>query len=153
MKGDIDYMGQRNTNCRVEDENGELQSANLVSVINIPDVLLLHPTERPITLVFGDDGGLENGIALRIKRGNNFTNLGNAKSNAELLTFGDIIPFQAFQSTQTEGFKFVLDYAGQENRGVAIRLAPDESIQILVQDDLSSLLQMRAVAIGHISRC
>ena len=48
------------------------------------------------------------------------------------------------------GFIARLTFAGQDKMGVAIRLAINEDMEIIVQDDLSSLLKLTVVAEGSI---
>jgi len=43
-------------------------------------------------------------------------------------------------------------FGGQENDGVVIRLyaETDDELQVIIQDNLTSLTDMHAVAIGHV---
>jgi len=100
---------------------------------------------------FGDiAGGLVNGIVLRKVDGST-RNIFNAKSNGEMagIMFNfDILSAQNVNQGQN-GFFGKLTFAGQNKIGVTIRLAPGEDLQLIVQDDLSSLDLFEITAEGH----
>jgi hypothetical protein len=97
---------------------------------------------------FGDLAALTNGIVLRL---NNtiITNLWNVKTNGEIA----LLCFDASASTRAPsgsyGFRFRNTYAGQNKHGVALRLAPTDTLEVLIQDDLSTLQEFDMMAQGH----
>jgi hypothetical protein len=99
---------------------------------------------------FGSLDRLIYGMVLRIKHLNGtYTNIWNVKSNGE-------IALLAFDATYTDkapagqnGFRLRNTYAGQAKHGVTLRLAPGETLELLVQDDLRELTDMGWMAQGH----
>lgn len=99
--------------------------------------------------LFGGIAALTNGVTLRRVDGE-IRNLVNFKSNGELanvsfdLTYADRAPAGAF------GLRARLTYAGQEKHGVAIRIGPDENLEIIINDNLTGLSSFTAIAEGHV---
>lgn len=98
---------------------------------------------------FGGIDALTRGIVLRRKDGT-YQNIFNVKTNGEIgelafdKTYDDKAPSGIY------GFSARLTFAGQSKMGVAIRLAPDEDLQLIIQDDLTSLSSFRIMVEGHI---
>lgn len=99
--------------------------------------------------LFGGISALTNGVTIRRVDGTT-RNLVNFKTNGELanisfdLTYADRAPAGSF------GLRSRLTYAGQEKHGVAIRIGPDENLEIIINDDLTDLVTFTAIAEGHI---
>ena len=114
---------------------------------------LLETATAPELSDFGDiAGGLAEGLVIRRVDGVT-ENIETIKNNGQfaIVAGGDLVPFDTggiFGGV--EGFTVRSTFSGQEKRGVAIRLNPGDELQILVQDDLSSLLQFQVVAQGHV---
>ena len=103
--------------------------------------------------MFGDiAGGLTNGIVLRKVDGKN-ENIFNAKTNGNLMNIMyDFDILSAVNPRQGQnGFKGRMTFAGQNKMGVAVKLAPGEDLELVVQDDLSSLDGFVIIAEGHLS--
>lgn len=101
---------------------------------------------------FGDIvGGITNGIVLR-KTDGTYINIFNFKNNAEIAAaMFDFTPYVASNPSQgLDGFTARLTFAGQGKLGVALRLATGEDLELIVQDDLSSLTSFIIVAEGHV---
>jgi hypothetical protein len=97
---------------------------------------------------FGDIvGGLTKGIAVRRVDGT-YKNVFNAKTNAGLKGLMYDFEIQAAQGAQQDGFTGRLTFAGQNKMGAVIRLAAQEDLQILIQDDLTDLQSFTMVAEG-----
>ena len=101
---------------------------------------------------FGDiESGLTNGLILRKVDGET-SNIFNVKTNGNFMNI--MYDFDILTATNPaqgqNGFKGRMTFAGQEKMGVAIRLAPGEDLQLIVQDDLSDLLGFIVLAEGHI---
>lgn len=99
---------------------------------------------------FGDiAGGLLRGVVLRRVDGT-YHNIFNVKNNGEIgelaydKSYDDRAPGGLF------GLSSRLTFAGQSKIGVAIRLAPDDDLQIIIQDNLTSLNSFRIMIEGHI---
>lgn len=100
---------------------------------------------------FGDIvGGLTRGIVIRSKDGI-FQNIFNAKTNGELANF--MFDFEVISATNPaqgqHGFFGRMTFAGQSRIGVTLRLEPGEDLQIIIQDDLTTLLDFKIIAEGH----
>jgi hypothetical protein len=99
---------------------------------------------------FGDiAGGLTFGIQIR-KRDGTFNNIFNAKTNGDLE--GIMFDFHIHEATNPiqgqDGFTGRLTFAGQNKMGVTVRVGPDEDIECIIQDDLSSLTNFQIIAEG-----
>lgn len=103
----------------------------------------------PILTDFGDiTGGLTNGIVLRRIDGA-YQNIFNCKDNGEIS--GITFDFQIFATNfGVDGFSSRLTFAGQSKMGATIRLGIDEDLQLIVQDNLSSLIGLEIAAEGSI---
>ena len=78
----------------------------------------------------------------------------------DITTNGKWIEY-AFDSSYTEkgkppddtyGFSSRLTWAGMDKHGVAIRIEPNESIQLIVQDDLTSISRASLMLEGHFTQ-
>jgi hypothetical protein len=100
---------------------------------------------------FGDiAGGLTNGIVFRKSNGTN-ENLWNAKTNGRLkLITGIDLDFTTRAPGGSEGMNFRATYGGQNKHGVVLRLEASETLEILVQDNLTTLQAFNMMAQGHI---
>ena len=99
---------------------------------------------------FGSIAKLLNGCVLRVKRAEGeYKNLINFKSNGDFIEEAVDPVFQGKTGGGGFGFTATLIFAGQQNRGVVIRLdgTLGEQIELIVQDNISTGLtkfQMRA---------
>ena len=99
---------------------------------------------------FGSIDKLTNGCVLRIKRAEGeYRNLINFKSNGDFIEEAVNPVFQDKTGGGGFGFTATLVFAGQQNRGVVIRLdgTLGEQLELIVQDNISTGLtkfQMRA---------
>ena len=95
-------------------------------------------------------GGLTNGVVLRL---NNtiIHNIWNIRTNGEigLLTFDAMYIDNAGGGT-SYGLNFRNTYAGPSRHGVVLRLGEGETLEILIQDNLSSLEIFKMMAQGHV---
>ena len=114
-------------------------------------ILLIETTDTPSLAEFGDLPALTNDIVLR--RVNHKTNnIFNLKTNGDISNV--CYDLNLFNTGGffggAEGFVARITFAGQAKHGVAIRLMPGDKLQMLVQDDLSSLVKFRIMAQGHV---
>lgn len=101
---------------------------------------------------FGDiAGGLTLGLVLR-KNNPEYENIFNVKNNGELANLAyDWTPYSSTNPQQgQDGFLWRYTFAGQDKHGVTIRLEAGESLELVVQDDLSSIDTLNCIAAGHI---
>ena len=99
---------------------------------------------------FGSIAKLTNGCVLRVKRADGeYRNLINFKSNGDFIEEASAPVFQNKAGGGGFGFAATLVFAGQQNRGVVIRLdgTLGEQLELIVQDNIATGLtkfQMRA---------
>lgn len=101
---------------------------------------------------FGDLTALTRGIVLRRNNGVK-QNIWNAKSNGDFLTLMYDVSFYYAAGPGPQGSDGVggrFSFAGQDKHGVTVRLAGGESLDLIIQDDLSGLTSFRMIAEGHI---
>lgn len=95
-------------------------------------------------------GGLTKGVVVRYKDGVH-KNIFNVKTNGEMVAQMYDVQY-ADKTPQGEyGLRFRRTFAGQSESGVAIRLASSsaDALSVIVQDDLTGLLEFTIVAHGH----
>jgi len=99
---------------------------------------------------FGDiDGGLTRGIVFRVSNGIN-VNYFNAKLNDDLANLMyDVAFYEAAKVQGVNGLAGRLTYGGQSKHGVTIRLAEGDSLDVIIQDDLTDLLTFRMIGTFH----
>lgn len=98
---------------------------------------------------FGGLSILTNGIVLRVVDGET-QNIWNLKSNGAiaLLCYDATYP-EKFPSADY-AFRFRNTFAGQSKHGVTVRLRAGDTLEVLVQDDLTGLTDFQMMAQGHI---
>ncbi len=99
---------------------------------------------------FGDiAGGITRGLALRKKDGE-YRNIFNVKTNGDI---SNIMDFESQSATNPshgqDGFIATITFAGQNEIGVTLRLAPGEDLQIIIQDNQTTLLSLFVIAEEH----
>ncbi len=98
----------------------------------------------------GITGGLSRGIVLRKDHGDGrYSNYFNVKTNGR---FGELSYDKVYDEKAPSGyygFTCKLNYGGADRHGVVIRLLPGESLELLVQDDLTDLFTFTANVSGH----
>ena len=98
--------------------------------------------------LFGDIAALTRGIHLRNRNGDTF-NVFNAKTTGELA--GLMFDLNVHDVKQgTNGFIGRLTFAGQSKMGAVQRLAIDEDLELIVQDDLTGLTKFEIIAEGSV---
>lgn len=102
---------------------------------------------------FGSLAPLTIGCALRYLNGDGtFTNQFNWRTNGELIERAFLHIFESKTGGGLHGFVAQSKWAGQDNRGVTIRLdgSLGEELEILVMDPLQTLSKFKAIAQGHV---
>jgi len=98
--------------------------------------------------LFGDIAALTNGIMLRNRNGETF-NIFNTKTTGELAgIMYDLTVYDVKQGT--DGFIGRLTFAGQSKMGAVQRLAINEDLELIVQDNLTGLTKLEIVAEGSV---
>ena len=118
--------------------------------VNITRLMFKCLTSSAIDLSqFGDiTGGLLRGIVIRRVDGT-YSNIFNAKTNADLKTIMYDFDIEQASVQQQDGFTGRLTFAGENKLGAVVRIGADEDLQIVIQDDLTSLESFSIVAEGH----
>lgn len=98
---------------------------------------------------FGDIiGGLTKGIVVRRVDGT-YQNIFNAKTNAEMKNLMFDFEIQQVQGGQQDGFTCRITFNGKDKMGSVIRLGEQEDLQIIIQDDLSTLVSFTMISQGN----
>lgn len=98
---------------------------------------------------FGGISALTNGVVLRLNNGV-MQNIWNIKSNGDIgllcfdLNYSDKAPAGSY------GLRFRNTFAGPSKHGVTLRLEADETLEIIIQDDLTDLEAFYIMAQGHL---
>ena len=102
---------------------------------------------------FGDGPALVNGMYLKVVRANgDVMNIMNVKTNADLanMTFDFTIYAATNPAQGLNGFVSRMTFSGQEHLGVVIRLGAGDDVEIVVQDDLTDIVELSVLLEGHI---
>lgn len=144
---------EMNVNGAVTPQAFRLQGGGIGSpmTVNINRLLMGCIADSAVDLSkFGDLAALTNGVVL--KRGNsNIVNIFNVKTNFDLsLLAYDWTPFVATNPSQgVDGFVWRYTFGGPDKHDTIIELSPGEYLEILIQDDLSGLTQLRVIGAGR----
>jgi len=119
------------------------------------DMVALHLEIRDTSpMDFSTFGGLPtltNGIVVRVNNGDGtYRNLYNFKSNGDIILMSKTYEFVENNGGGIRGFNARVVFGGEDNHGVVVRLDGDlsESLEIVIQDDLTGLTLMDWVAQG-----
>lgn len=122
-------------------------------VFDITRILFRCETvDSPDLSTFADiAGGITKGLILR-KRNGEFNNIFNVKTNGDLssIMFDFKIELATNPAQGQNGFTGRLTFSGQDKIGTVVRLAEGEDIEFIVQDDLSTITKLEAIAEGHV---
>lgn len=125
---------------------------SIPSSVDINRMIIICETTGAVDLnKFGDLTALTNGLVFR-KQNGDVRNMFNIKKNADLVGLAyDFTVFQASNPVQgRNGFACRLTFNGQDKMGVAIRVLQNGNIKMIVQDDLSALIELRIALEGHV---
>lgn len=98
---------------------------------------------------FGGISALTNGIVLR-HNNHVLQNIWNAKTNGELALLTYDTSYSDKAPSGSYGFNFRNTFAGPSKHGVTLRLEPGDTLEILIQDDLTGLDSFKMMAQGHV---
>ena len=99
--------------------------------------------------LFGGGNALTKGIVFRY---NNtiLNNFWNAKTNGELSLLSYDFSYTDKAPSGSYGARFRNTYAGTDKHGVVIRLKPGDTLELIIQDDLTGLEKFNMLAQGHV---
>lgn len=116
--------------------------------INI-QIMVSNPPE------YSDFGNISNGLTkgIVLRRNNGLLyNIFNIKNNSEMK---NVIPdFHALEINTNNGVEGIFaryKLAGQNDHGTAVRLKPNDFLEVVIQDDLRPLSSFRMMTQGHIT--
>ena len=99
--------------------------------------------------LFGGISALVNGIVLR-KNDGIIQNIWNIKTNGEFALHAYDAQYTDKAPAGSYGFRVRNTYGGQDKHGVTIRLIPGDTLELIIQDNLTGLEVFNAMAQGHI---
>lgn len=100
--------------------------------------------------LFGSLPALSRGIVFRKKISDTeYINYWNVKSNGGFGLLGYDTKYNDKAPSGEYGLSSRISYSGMDKHGVAIRVFPGETVEILVQDDLTDLSDFKVMAQGH----
>jgi len=124
-------------------------TADIPSSVDITRLMFKCLTTTAIDLsMFGNiAAGITRGIVIRRVDGS-YQNVFNAKTNADLKNIMYDFDIEVTSGSQQDGFTGRLTFAGQNKMGAVIRIGPNEDLQIVIQDDLTTLTSFTVIAEG-----
>jgi hypothetical protein len=112
-------------------------------------IFTMSMASTPDDGLFGNIAKLTNGIVLRRTDGVT-RNIFNIKDNGELAgQCYDLTYSTKSGGGGTDGLRARYTFAGANKQGVTIRLGAGESLELIVQDNLSTITRFRVLAEGH----
>lgn len=123
------------------------------STVDINKIKLSCICSSPVDLSkFGDIAELTRGVLIRHRTNDGIYNILNIKSNLEIGNiFDDWTPYAALNPAQgVDGFVATLTFNGQDNMSVVKRLETGEDLEIIIQDNLTAITVINAIAEGHV---
>jgi hypothetical protein len=118
--------------------------------VDITKIIITCVAASPVDLTtFADIAALGNGLLMRCRNGDSH-NIFNVKTNRDISGLMTLEVTAALNPAQGEdGFKSELQFAGQSEVGVVIRLAVGEDLEAIVQDNLTGVTALSITAIVH----
>jgi hypothetical protein len=137
--------------CGVRNNAGGTPPPGIELTLDVTRLILKCFTATAPTLSdFGDIAlGLTNGLVLR-KRDGNYYNIFNIKTNGQVA--GMMFDFDILTAAGggQDGFKARLTFGGQDKFGSVIRLPINEDLELVIQDNLTTLQSFEIIAEGSI---
>lgn len=112
-------------------------------------MITMQTVTTPDLASFGDITALGDGIVLRRVDGD-IRNIWNIKRNMDFANLAYDLQFYSSIGQGADGLTCRYTFAGQDKHGVAVRLEYGESLQLIIQDNLTGLSQFRIIAEGHL---
>lgn len=127
----------------------------LIAPIDVTRILFHIVSGNPMdTARFGSiAGGLGRGIVLRkYESPTTYTNYWNAKTNGDIGELMFDVRYEEKAPAGEYGLNARMTYAGQDKHGVVIRLEQGQSLQLVIQDDLTTQTSFTATVEGHLTQ-
>jgi hypothetical protein len=125
---------------------------SLLAELDITRLLFQMTTDTtPAWDEFGDIvvGPTFRGVQCRVVNGDT-ADLWNIKTNGELANLMyDMTIYEGGVGLTVDGIAGRMTYAGQNKHGVTLRIGANEAVEIIIQDDLTSLDSFHIIACGH----
>lgn len=114
-------------------------------------IVMIDNAAMDQTTFAGIPGGLTNGVIMRASDGKTF-NIGNVKTNGAFRGQSCDTTIETKVGGGEWCFSALCKFGGTDHAGVVIRLdgAKGDELQIIVQDDLTSVASIMAALIGHV---
>jgi hypothetical protein len=131
---------------------GKAGSINVPVTLDITRLIgTMLTATAPALDEFGDLTALTNGMVLRSTNGI-ISNIHNVKTNLEISArcYDYDVIVATNPGVGVWGIKWRMTFAGQSKHGVTVRLEADESLDYIIQDDISGLTSLKIIAEGHI---
>lgn len=126
-----------------------IQVGNSGLEIDITNIIVSIVTTDPPGLGdFGDRAALENGLVLRFKNGI-YRNIWNVKTNYLLTVHSfNLDIYEQIKQSDVNALTARYTAAGVDNHQSVIRIKAGESLELIIQDDLTQFVVMLGVATG-----
>lgn len=113
-------------------------------------LLQVQCTETPDFGKFGDIAtGLAKGIIVRVVNGTT-RNLFNIKTNGDMAVIAYDVAFYDAAKFGNYGIGVRLTFGSLGKHGTSFKITPGDAIEVIIQDDLSGLVSMKAIAEGYV---
>ena len=124
-------------------------ATDIPSEVDITRLMFKCLTNTAVDLSkFGDiAGGITRGLVIRRVDGT-YQNVFNVKTNGDFKNIMFDFDMETVSGSGQDGFTGRLTFAGQNKMGAVIRIGPGEDLQVIVQDDLTSLTSFTVIAEG-----
>jgi hypothetical protein len=146
-----------NTNGATIPVTYQIQGAGPTSGLAINITRFMFSMECSSAVDLHKFGNITDGLArgLVLQRANGITrNIFNAKTNSDLVSLAyDVTFYDATQPVQgIHGLSCRYTFSGEDKHGTVLQLLPGDSLDLLVQDDLSTLVKFRILGQGYETR-
>jgi hypothetical protein len=104
---------------------------------------------EPSDELFGNIAALTRGLSARHHRQDGINQLATMRNNLSMAVLGNLeYGDKAGGTDYSVRTRFL--FGGQANAGVVLRIEPGDYLELIVQDDLTSIVFFHAIAIGHL---
>lgn len=114
-------------------------------------IFVIISSTEPDDSKFGDQAALTNGLVLRHNSAEfGIRNIWNFKKNGDLAAFAYDVTYTDKAGGGSFATRALLTLNAQQYHGVTIRMNPGDKLELVVQDDLTALDEIRVVVQGHV---
>jgi len=135
------------------DGSGARQTFAITNPFDTPEditriMFMMQLGGAPSLAKFGDQDALARGLVFR-STNSEYANYFNVKKNADFALIMYDLTFYTAAGFGQDGLAGRYSFAGTDKHGVVLRLGQGESLEMIVQDDLTDLQSFRIIAQGH----